>query len=186
MAVHKICLERCLPSGITNSCNTPCAFFNFSTEILRETFRRELPEYLVELNDAFNKIPLGQISGLAPTWQGGPVDRCVIDGTWNPQQQALHGGPIPMMSGAPGSRGVPEKWPHTAAQHMMQIKSDASWKTGSLKNCFAETNSRFSKGTENGSSTQGINLGRPPFSDQPSWTDTAAKGSKCGGGLVPA
>ena len=74
---------------------------------------------------------MGQFSGLAPTWQGGPVDRCVIDGTWNPQQHLLHGWPIPMMSGAPGSRGVPESWPHTNSQ----------W-------------------AEKGLSTQGINLGQ--------------------------
>ena len=179
MAVHKICLERCLPSGITNSFKTPCAIFNFSSEILRETFRSKLPEYVGELNEAFNKIPMGQVSGLAPTWQGGPFDKCIIDGSWNPQQQALHGGPIPMMSGAPGSRGMPEKWPHTVAQHMMQIKPDASWQTGVARKAFAESHSRSSQGAENGSSTQGINLGRTPFSDQPNLIDPAAKGSKC-------
>ena len=127
MAVHNICLERCLPSGITNSFLTPCAAFNFSSEILRDTFRSKLPEYIEKLNEAFNLIPMGQVSGLAPTWQGGPFDQCIIEGEWNPQQQALHGGPIPMMSGAPGSRGKPETWPHTETQHMMKIRSDNSW-----------------------------------------------------------
>ena len=58
---------------------------------------------------------MGQVSGLAPTGQGGPVDKCIINGAWNAEQQALHGGPIPMLSGAPGSRGVPDFWPHCKA-----------------------------------------------------------------------
>ena len=90
--------------------------FNFTPEVIRETFQTQLPEYIQQLNEAFNRIPLGQISGLAPTGQGGPFDKCIINGSWNAAQQALHGGPIPMLSGAPGSRGVPEVWPHMPAQ----------------------------------------------------------------------
>ena len=33
-----------------------------------------------------------------------------------------------MMGGAPGSRGVPERWPHNAAQTMMKSKANNSWK----------------------------------------------------------
>ena len=55
---------------------------------------------------------MGQASGLAPTVQGGPFDKCIINGSWNAEQQAAHGGQIPMLSGAPGSRGIPEVWPY--------------------------------------------------------------------------
>ena len=44
-----------------------------------------------------------------------------------------------MMSGAPGSRGVPERWPHYAAQHMMKTMKDDSWQTNVARTAPAET-----------------------------------------------
>ena len=91
--------------------------FNFFSEVIRETFQTKLPQFVKELNEAFNRIPTGQISGLSPTGQGGgPFDKCIIKGSWNAAQQTLHGGLIPMLSGALGSRGVPEVWPHVQSQ----------------------------------------------------------------------
>ncbi len=105
-------LSRCIPTGVTNIFRTPCTTYQFSPEVIRETFQKNLPDYIQQLNAAFSQIPMGQVSGLAPTGQGGPDDRCFINGVWSAEQQALHGGPIPMMSGAPGSRGIPDQWPH--------------------------------------------------------------------------
>ena len=115
MTAQRICLERCLPNGIKATFKTPCTAFNFAPEVIKETFQTKLPEYIAQLNAAFSQIPMGQVSGLAPTGQGGPFDKCIINGAWNAEQQALHGGPIPMLSGAPGSRGVPDVWPHCNA-----------------------------------------------------------------------
>ena len=112
MTVHKLCLERCLPSGITHAFKSPCANFNFSKEVLRDTFQKKLPGYILELNEAFSKVNGANVSGLAPTWFGGPIDDCVIDGVWEPSLQRMHGGTIPMTVGAQGSHGVPEQWPH--------------------------------------------------------------------------
>ena len=112
MTVTKLCLERCLPNGIRTNCSTPCATFNFAPDVIKETFQIKLPQYVAQLNAAFNNVPLGQVSGLAPTGQGGPFDKCIINGVWNAEQQAAHGGPIPMLSGAPGSRGIPDVWPY--------------------------------------------------------------------------
>ena len=53
---------------------------------------------------------MGKISGLAPIGQSGPIDDCVINGEWCPQQQALHGGQIPITGAMPGSKGLAEKW----------------------------------------------------------------------------
>ena len=73
----------------------------------------KLPSMLEELNRAWAKIPMGQLSGLAPINQGGPQDKCIIDGVWSPALQAAHGGPIPMLAGAPKSRGIAEAWPYS-------------------------------------------------------------------------
>ena len=132
--------------------------FNFTPEVIREIFQTKLPEYIQQLNEAFNRIPLGQISGLAPTGQGGPFDKCIINGAWIPAQQALHGGPIPMMSGALGSRGIPEVWPHMQTQ----------W-------------------AQNGFGNQKRYFDQTKFLSQPKWSDLNWNGeSKSGGGPVPA
>ena len=115
MTRQTLYLDRCLPRGITHESNTPCANQKFTKHEIRELSNFKLPEYLKQLNDAWDLIPNGQVSGVAPTNQGCPFDNCVIDGKWNPQQQALHGGPLPMLSGALASRGVPESWPYKAA-----------------------------------------------------------------------
>ena len=44
-----------------------------------------------------------------------------------------------MMRGAPGIRGVPERWPHHTAQHMMKIMKDDSWQTHFARTAPAET-----------------------------------------------
>ena len=93
----------------------------------------KLPEYIAQLNAAFNRVPMGQVSGLAPTGQGGPFDKCIINGSWSAEQQALHGGPIPMLSGAPGSRGIPEVWPYLKPQL-------AERGLGNQRNDFDQTN----------------------------------------------
>ena len=113
-------LSRCIPIGVTNVFRTPCASHHFSPEVIRETFQKKLPDYIQQLNVAFDRVPMGQLSGLAPTGQGGPFDDCVINGSWNADQQSLHGGPIPMLGGVPGSRGVPEQWPRNQ-KHTVQM-----------------------------------------------------------------
>ena len=76
----------------------------------------KLPILVEELNRAWANIPMGQLSGLAPINLGGPQDNCMVNGAWSPTLQAAHGGPIPMMTGAPNSRGMAEEWPYNKAR----------------------------------------------------------------------
>ena len=130
MMMRAINLARCLPQGVASDFSTPCANTKFPKEIIQELFQIQLPKAVKELQAAWNNIPMGQISGLAHINQGGAFDNCVIAGKWSGEQQAMHGGPIPMLSGAPGSRGVPEQWPHprttwTKKGHMNYCKRES-------------------------------------------------------------
>ena len=102
---------------------------------------------------------MGQVSGLAPTGQRGPFGKCIINGSRSAEQQALHGGPIPMLSGAHGSRGIPEVWPYLKPQV-------AERGFGNQKNYFDQTR----------------------FLEQPRWANLnwTIGGNESGGGLVPA
>ena len=86
---------------------------------------------------------MGHLNGLAPTNQGGPFDRCVIDGSWSPEHQAAHGGPIPFTTGAPASRGIAETWPYEARWknigHSRWERSDAVGKREGLEQQEAPT-----------------------------------------------
>ena len=106
-------LAMCLPKGVTHSFCTPCQEHTFTSEIINEVFTEKLPHYIKELQAEFEKVPMGQVSGLAPKSNGSPFDNCLVEGSWSAEQFALHGGPIPCQGGAPGSRGIPETWPHT-------------------------------------------------------------------------
>ena len=128
--MRTINLARSLPPGVASDFSTPCANSKFPKETIHELFHVQLPNAVKQLQAAWNNIPTGHISGLAPINQGGPFDNCVIAGKWNEEQQAMHGGPIPMLRGAPGSRGVPEQWPHprttwTKKGHMNYCKSES-------------------------------------------------------------
>ena len=89
-------LATCLPKGVTHSFCTPCKAHTFTKDAIDKVFKEQLPHYIKELQAEFQKIPMGHLNGLAPTNQGGPFDRCVIDGSWSPEHQAAHGGPIPL------------------------------------------------------------------------------------------
>ncbi len=67
------------------------------------------------MRNKWEDIRCTTVSGLAPTFEGGPLDDCVRAGAWSSQQQRAHGGPIPFMSGAAGSRGVKQEWPYSHA-----------------------------------------------------------------------
>ena len=103
-------------SGLTAGLNTPCQFHKFSTGLLGELFETSLPKYLQEMRSKWGEIQCTRVSGLAPTFEGGPVDDCVRQGSWCEQQQLAHGGPIPFLSCSKGSRGVIQPWPYFQQQ----------------------------------------------------------------------
>ena len=126
-----------------------------------------MPHYIKQLQAEFEKVPMGQVSGLAPKSNGSPFDNCLIGGNWSAEQFALHGGPIPCQGGAPGSRGIPESWPHawvgrTAAQHAGSFE-------GSQETEWANMNWQ---------ETEWANMNW--YSDQPT------RGGRCADSLVPA
>ena len=112
MTKRYLSLAGCLPNGITDNFRTPCHGINFTKEVVTELINDKLPEMLSAMGAAWADIPLGYVSGLVPTHKGGPIDNCRINGTWSAERQAAHGGPIPFLSGACASRGLPEKWPY--------------------------------------------------------------------------
>ena len=109
-------LARCLPKGITHEFNTPCAKDNFSKSRIQELFQNKLPTMISSMGASWAEIHSGQVSGLAPTMKGGPIDHCIVNGSWSAERQAAHGGPIPLLSGAHASRCVPEIWPYTKSR----------------------------------------------------------------------
>jgi len=84
----------------------------FTTENITELINHKLPEMLSAMGAAWADIPSGYVTGLAPTSKGGPIDECKTEGVWSTERQAAHGGPIPFLSGANASRGIPETWPY--------------------------------------------------------------------------
>ena len=112
MTKHLLNVARGLPKGVTQNFGTPCQEHVFSSLIVKEVFKKDLPLYVKKLQAEFEKVPMGQFSGLAQKCKGNPFDECLIEGRWSAEQFAMHGGPIPCQGGAPGSRGLPEKWPY--------------------------------------------------------------------------
>ena len=76
------------PKGITVDVDPPCPTPKFSTHVLDEIVKDHLPGYLKSLRGAWGNISMGQVSGLAPTAQGGSIDNCIIGGAWSVEQQS--------------------------------------------------------------------------------------------------
>ena len=95
--------------GLTAGLNTPCQFHKFSTGLLGELFETSLPKYLQEMRSKWGEIQCTRVSGLAPTFEGGPIDDCVRQGSWCEEQQLAHGGPIPFLSCSKGRRGATQQ-----------------------------------------------------------------------------
>jgi len=112
MTKRNLSLARCLPNGITDKFRTPCHGINFTEETITELIKEKLPKMLSAMGEAWADIPSGYVTGLAPLSQGGPIDECKKEGVWSAERQAAHGGPIPFLSGASESRGIPETWPY--------------------------------------------------------------------------
>ena len=98
--------------GICYEFKTPCFGQKFDKGILENLFSNSLPTYVQELRQTWNQITETRISGLMPLAAGCPIDKCMINGVWDPELQLAHGGPIPLLLCFKGSRGVPEQWPH--------------------------------------------------------------------------
>ena len=97
-----------------------------SNEIVTELFKTKLPEYLKVLKVEWEVTQHGQQTGLASPARQGPFDQAILKGEWNTEKFAQHGGENPIMGGAPGSRGIPEKWPY-AKSRWVQV-GHAKWK----------------------------------------------------------
>ena len=98
-------LGRSLEKGITFEFDPPCSDREFSHDILKDLFVNKLPKYLATLSTQWEETSNEQISGLAPTWSGGPIDPCIEDGAWSMEKHRQHVGHIPILGGLPGSKG---------------------------------------------------------------------------------
>ena len=124
---------------------------------------------LKELNEAWANIPMGQLSGSAPTNQGGPFDNCIVNGSWSPEHQAAHGGPIPMPAGAPSSNGIVKTWPY----------NNTNWTHVGHSNC-----TKVGAGKEN---FKLITAGQEQLKTGYNWANMAwQQGGKPNNGSVPA
>ena len=101
-------LYDALPLGITMEFETPCKCQTFSDEIITDIFKTKLPDFLKALKVEWDATQCGQQTGLATPSSQGPFDAAILKGEWNTEKFAQHGGKIPIMGGALGSRGVPE------------------------------------------------------------------------------
>ena len=71
-----------------------------------ESMLLKIPSLKVQLKEKWNAIPAARLSGLAPTFHGGPIDLCEVNGVWSPTLQAAHQGAIPITASLTGSRGM--------------------------------------------------------------------------------
>ena len=102
-------LNNLLPIGVTYNFETPCKGTVFPQSVLVELFTKHLPIYLEKIRDKWSVTTETLVTGLAPTSSGGPIGTCSGPKGFDCNQYAKHGGLIPIMGGAPGSRGKPEK-----------------------------------------------------------------------------
>ena len=116
MTKQTLDLYDALPLGITMDFETPCKGQKFSDESITDIFTTKLPEFLKELKEGWNATQCEQQTGLAMPSSQGPFDAAILKGEWNTEKFSHHGGKIPIMGGAPGSRGIPEKWPYKKSQ----------------------------------------------------------------------
>jgi len=70
------------------------------------------PSLKAQLKKKWNAIPAARLSGLAPTFHGGSIDLCDVNGVWSPTLQAAHQGAIPIMASLTGSRGIVKPYVH--------------------------------------------------------------------------
>ena len=101
-----------LPMGVTLSFEPPCVRHVFSNDILTELLQEKLPTYIAKLKLAWEAIPNGQVSGFAPGFEKNLMDSCETKDGWDAERFAQHNGPVPIMGGAPGSKGRNETWPY--------------------------------------------------------------------------
>ena len=94
-------LANGLPKGLTYSFNTPCAKHHYTTEVINEALKTDLPAHIRNLQQAWKAIPMGKLTRLAPTTSKGHIDNCTVDGIWPPELQRLHGGILRIRSGFP-------------------------------------------------------------------------------------
>ena len=105
-------LANSLPMGVTLNFEPPCVGHEFPNDVLMDLFHEQLPSYIAKLKLAWAAIPNGQVSGLAPGFQEHLMDSCETKEGWDAERFAQHNGPVPIMGGAPGSKGRNETWPH--------------------------------------------------------------------------
>ena len=97
-------------NNVSTTIGAPCQELLLGNDT--ENVLSKLPFLKAQLKDKWNTIPAARLSGLAPTFQGGPIDLCEVDGVWSPTLQAAHQRAIPIMASVTGRRGVAKPFEH--------------------------------------------------------------------------
>ena len=97
----------------------------FSGQLEDEVIRKalaKLPETIAEATEAWKSIDAVRSTGLAPTFDEGPLDDAVRNGVWRPELQVR----MPTAGGLPGSRGLKKVWQYPRNENSINSGSNES------------------------------------------------------------
>ena len=144
MTVLNLNLNNALPLGVTYNYEPPCKGTVFPQAVLEDLFTKQLPTFLTEIREKWEGTTETWVTGLASTSSGGPIDQCLGQVGFDHNRFIKHGGPIPIMGGAVGSRGKPEQWPYQKANWTQigtqWVNSNPTNNTNSFTGHLGDTN----------------------------------------------
>ena len=117
IAIISAMTDKSMPHGLAVNYAAPFSG-QLEEEAVNEAMAR-LPESIEELRWKWNSIEVTRVSGLVPTFEGGPLDDCVRDDVWQPSLQT----PMPTVLGLPGSKGLIQKCPYGEFSKDMNFKT---------------------------------------------------------------
>ena len=142
-------LDNVLPLGVTFGFDPPCKAEAFSESTLTELFKEKLPSYLAQLKQGWESTDLVRTSGLTNVSQAGPFDASVVGEDIDAETWFSHGGTIPILGGAPGSRGIPEAWPYKKVVAKWARVGHPSWRfIGEVQGVAAKSLGQADSGSE--------------------------------------
>ena len=110
MTEQQLETDKSVPHGLAGNFQAPFSGA-LKEDIIRQALAK-LPEAKDELREAWLAIDAARNSGLAPTFDDGPLDDAMRQGVWHPELQVK----MPTASGLPGSKGQTVMWKHSKAE----------------------------------------------------------------------
>ena len=100
--------EKVFPHGLVGNLQAPFSGA-VGADVVGQALAK-LPETKKELREVWISIQTARLSGLAPTFDNGPLDDAIRNGEWRPELQSA----MPTAGGLPGSKGVKVPWRYSS------------------------------------------------------------------------